>query len=62
MGADELALVTGEPVGTGGADLAVVVDRGVFGSLKAGEARRTILWDIAGKFIIENVWPVGKHG
>jgi len=41
--ADQLALVAGEPVGTGGADLAVVVDRGFFGSFGADRARRTIL-------------------
>jgi hypothetical protein len=43
MGADQLTLVPGEPVRAGWADLAVVVDRGFFGSLDAGEARLTIL-------------------
>jgi hypothetical protein len=43
MGADELALVSSEPVRTGGANLAVVVDRGFFGSFGAERARRTIL-------------------
>ncbi len=41
MGANQLALVAGEAVRTGGADLAVVVDWRIFGGLDAGRASRT---------------------
>jgi len=62
MGADQLALVSGEPVRTGGANLAVVVDRRFFGSLDVGGARCTTLWEIPCKFIVENARSVGEHG
>jgi len=62
VGAYELALVVCEPVGTCRADLTVVVDRGIFRGLDAGGANRTTLWEIAGKFIVENARPVGEHG
>jgi hypothetical protein len=62
MRANQLALVARQPVRTGGADLAVVVDRRFFGSLEAGRARCTTLWEIAGKFIVENAGSVGEHG
>ena len=62
MRADQLAIVAGEAVRTGGADLAVVIDRGIVGSLDAGRARRTTLWEIAGKFIVKNAGSTGEHG
>jgi hypothetical protein len=62
MGAHELAFVAGEAVRTGRADLAMVVDRGIVGCLDGGGADRTALWEIAVKFIVEDVGPVGKHG
>ncbi|MGA9588038.1 MAG: hypothetical protein WBQ95_22090 [Terracidiphilus sp.] len=43
VGADQLALVAGEPVRAGWAYLAVMVDGRFFGSLEAAQARRTIL-------------------
>jgi hypothetical protein len=43
MRADQLAFVAGEPVRTGGADLAVVVDRRLFGGPDGSRAGRTIL-------------------
>ncbi len=43
MGANQLAFVAGKAVGTGGADLAVVVDWGVVGIVDAGRADRTAL-------------------
>jgi hypothetical protein len=62
MGADQLAFVAGKAVRTGGADLAVVVDWGIFGCFDGGRAGRTALWEIAVKFIVEDMGPVGKHG
>ena len=62
MGADQLAFVSGEAVRTIGADLAVVIDRGIFGGLDSPRARRTTLWEIAGKFIVENAGSAGEHG
>lgn len=40
----------------------MVVDWGIFGSLDASGADRTTLWEIAGNFIVENMWSVGEHG
>jgi len=54
--------MAGQPVRTGGADLAVVVDRGIFRGLDPGGANRTTLWEIASKFMVENAGPVGEHG
>ena len=62
VGAYQLALVACQPVRTGGADLAVVVDRGIFSRLDTGGAYRTTLWEIANKFIVENTGSVGEHG
>jgi hypothetical protein len=62
MGADQLALVSGEPVRTGRADLAVVVDRWFLGGLDAGGARRTILRKFGRKIAVEDVGSVGEHG
>jgi hypothetical protein len=62
VGANQLALVAGKAVGTGGADLAVVVDGGIVGNLDAGGASHTTLWEIPGKFIVEDMRPVGEHG
>ncbi len=62
MRADQLALVARQAVRTGGADLAVVVDRRLLGGFEAGRARCTTLWEIAGKFIVENAGSVREHG
>ena len=62
MRADQLAFVSGEAVRTIGADLAVVIDRGIIGSLDSLRARRTTLWEIAGKFVVENAGSAGEHG
>lgn len=62
MGADELALVACEAVRTGGANLAVVVDRGIVGSLDPSRACRTTLWEIGSKFIVKDMGSVGEHG
>jgi hypothetical protein len=43
VGANQLAFVSGKAVRTVGADLAVVVDRGIFGGLDAGGAGGTAL-------------------
>ena len=40
VGANELALVAGEAVRAGGADLAVVVDGGILGNIDACRASR----------------------
>lgn len=62
MGANQLAFVPGEAVRTVGADLAVMVEGGIFDSFDGGGAGRTALWKIAAKFIVEDMGPVGKHG
>ena len=62
MGAYQLALVAGKAVGTGRADLAVVIHRQFAGGIFGRGADRTTLWEIAGKFIVENVGSVGEHG
>jgi hypothetical protein len=56
VGADQFALVAGEAVRAGGADLAVVVDGGF-----ASGADLT-LWKIRSNFIIKDMGSVGKHG
>jgi hypothetical protein len=56
MGADQFALVAGEAMGAGGADLAVVVDGGFAGSTDRA------LWKSRSNFIIKDVGSVGKHG
>jgi len=62
VGAYQLALVAGKAVGAGGADLAVVIHGQFAGRFFRRGADRTTLWEIAGKFIVENVGSVGEHG
>jgi hypothetical protein len=57
MGADELAPVTGQTMGAGGADLAVVFHGGII-----NRAGRIALSKIRRNFIIKDAWPGGKHG
>ena len=62
MGANELALVACEAVGAGGADLAMVVDRGIFGSLDAAGHAAPLCGKFGSKFIIKDMGSVGEHG
>jgi hypothetical protein len=62
VGAYQLAFVAGKAVGAGGADLAVVIHGQFAGGFFGRSADRTTLWEIAGKFIVENVGSVGEHG
>jgi hypothetical protein len=62
MGTYQLAFVSCQPVRAGGADLAVVVDWQIFGSLEADAANRAILRKIGHNFAIEDVGSVGEHG
>jgi hypothetical protein len=56
LGADQLAVVAGELMGTVGADLAVMLDR------LRGRVDRLTMWDFTGKIGIEGAGPLRQHG
>jgi len=53
LGADQLAVVAGELMGTVGADLAVMIHR---------RGCRLTMWDFTGKIGIEGSGPLRQHG
>ncbi len=62
MGAHQLALVPRQPVRAGRADLAVMINRLLLGWLCLRGTGHTTLWEFGGKFIVEDMGPVGEHG